>query len=63
MSVNSYIKKKRIELSQTLLLNSDDNIDDIAVRCGFVSRSFFTTAFTRECGASPLKFREANRKD
>ena len=63
LSVNSYIKKKRIELAQTLLLNSDDRIDDIATRCGFGSRSFFPTAFTKECGISPSQFRESHRRD
>ncbi len=62
-SVNSYIKKARIELAKVLLLNSDDNMDEIAVKCGFVSRSFFTTAFTKECGMPPARFRASTRRE
>ena len=63
LSVNSYIKKTRIDLAKMLLLNSDRNIDEIAAQCGFGSRSFFSTAFTRECGISPARFRETNRRN
>ena len=62
-SVNTYIKKARIELAKVLLLNSDDNMDEIAIKCGFISRSFFTTAFTKECGMPPAKFRASMRRD
>ena len=62
-SVNTYIKKARIELAKVLLLNSDDNMDEIAVKCGFISRSFFTTAFTKECGMPPAKYRASMRRD
>ena len=62
-SINTYIKKARIELSKVFLLNSDSNMDEIAIKCGFISRSFFTTAFTRECGMPPAKYRSSLRKD
>ena len=62
-SINTYIKKARIELAKVLLLNSDDNMDEIAVKCGFLSRSFFTAAFIKECGISPAKYRPTMRRD
>ena len=62
-SVNDYIKKARIDLAKVLLLNSDDNMDKIAAQCGFASRSFFSTVFTRECGMPPAKYRASMRKD
>lgn len=62
-SVNSYIKKARIEPAKVLLLNSDDNMDEIAVKCGFLSRSFFTTVFSKECGISPARFRASTRRE
>ena len=62
-SINSYIKKARIDLAKILLINSDANIDEVAIRCGFVSRSFFTTTFTKECGTSPAKYRQETRRD
>ena len=62
-SVNAYIKKARIELAKVLLLNSDENMDEIAIKCGFISRSFFTTAFTKECGMPPAKYRASMRRD
>jgi len=32
-------------------------MDEIAVRCGFVSSSFFSTAFAKGCGMPPAEYR------
>jgi transcriptional regulator GlxA family with amidase domain len=38
-------------------------MDEIAAKCGFVSRSFFSTTFSRECGMPPAKYRASMRRD
>lgn len=51
----SYIKKKRLELAETYLKNSnmDLSILDIALKCGYANQASFTKAFKGHFGYTP----------
>ncbi len=61
MSINSYIKKSRIEHASYLLVTTRMSIDDISEQLHFGNRNFFSKVFKDETGSSPAQFREAHR--
>lgn len=56
-SVAEELRLARIRRAKELLTASDLDIVDIAVRCGFDSKSGFTRAFHRETGRLPSAYR------
>jgi AraC-like DNA-binding protein len=52
-----YIHRRRIELSQALLLTTSDTISEIALRCGMSDQSHLTRAFRRMVGETPRSWR------
>lgn len=58
-SVSEYINDVRINQSQTLLLDSDLSIVEIARMCGFEDQSYFTKVFRKITGMTPKKYRES----
>ncbi|MCR5546605.1 MAG: AraC family transcriptional regulator [Lachnospiraceae bacterium] len=62
MSVNSYIKKIRIEQASFLLTATDMDIQEISSQLHFGNRNFFSKVFKEETGESPAYFRETHRK-
>ena len=57
VTVNGYIAKKRMDEAKTLLMNSSNQIGEIAVKCGFADIYSFSHAFRRATGFSPSKWR------
>lgn len=57
-TVSEYIHKKRIEKSVELLKNPDLSIEDIAQIIGYTSGSYYSKAFKKEKGISPLKYKK-----
>lgn len=57
-TLTDYIHMTRIRNVQSLLLNSDMAITDIAVNCGFNSFSQFNRVFQKLVGTSPSKYRK-----
>jgi AraC-like DNA-binding protein len=53
------IKLKRA--SQEILSHPDENIADIAYRCGFNTPSYFIKCFKKFYGMTPLSFRKQNQ--
>lgn len=47
----------RISLARTILLNSDDGLERVALRCGFGSVQYFGRIFHRRVGMTPGAFR------
>ena len=62
MSVNSYIKKARIDRASYLLMSTDMDIDDISALLHFGNRNFFTKIFKEETGSTPAKFRDDHKR-
>jgi len=61
-SPKKYIRRRRIELAQDLLRNSDLPLVDVALETGFGSQSCFTATFSELVGQSPGRFRERARR-
>jgi AraC family transcriptional regulator len=49
----------RIARSQILLAGTERSIVDIAAACGFLNKAHFSTAFSRQTGMSPSRYRAA----
>lgn len=58
ISVNDYLRKIRIERACLMLGTTGYSIDEIAVRTGFGSRSFFANTFKKYMGMTPVQYRQ-----
>ena len=57
-TVNEYIVKKRLSAAQNMLKkNSELNVTEIAMLCGFSDYNYFIRAFKKQFGITPLKYR------
>lgn len=56
-----YIVEKRMELAKILLLSTDDRIQDIAVKTGYLSAHSFARTFRGYEGVSPTEYRERRK--
>ena len=61
VSVHQYIKKKRIEKIENLLLSSDMSISEIAYHMGLNSDEHFASYFRSVKGINPHAFRTSHR--
>jgi AraC family transcriptional regulator len=52
-----YLTHRRIARAKTLLERTSRPLADVALACGFASQSSFTTAFARETGTTPGRWR------
>lgn len=57
-----FVLKLRMELASELLMDTNDKIQEIAVRCGFNDSNYFNRMFRREYNISPEQYRKANKK-
>ena len=62
MSINSYIKKARIDRACYLLVTTDMDIQEISDGLHFGDRSFFSKVFKKETGTTPAEFRAGHRR-
>ncbi|MDR2920498.1 MAG: AraC family transcriptional regulator [Tannerella sp.] len=58
VTLQRFIKKKRIHTACLLLLHSEYNIDQIAERTGFTNRYHFTRVFNEITGNTPAKYKK-----
>jgi len=56
-----YIQSIRLNAAIDLMLNTSLKLNDIAVRTGFDSNSYFTTFFKKMTGMSPMQYRNSHR--
>ena len=55
----AYLNRIRLERAQELLrLESSLSIGEIALQCGYRDPLYFSTAFRKHCGLSPLAYRK-----
>ncbi|MFC4099162.1 AraC family transcriptional regulator [Paenibacillus xanthanilyticus] len=57
MNVTDYVNAKRLVRAKELLLATDDNIETIALRCGFQGMRHFYHQFRKLTGVTPLTYR------
>lgn len=55
MPLQRYLRKRRLAMARTALLNGEMSIAEAAGRAGYNHAANFTTAFRREFGISPLQ--------
>ena len=57
-----FLQQKRLELSETLLLQTDLSIDEIVKKAGYENASFFRRKFKERYGTTPLNYRKRKVK-
>lgn len=57
-TINEFVIDKRIDLSKRILAFTNISIEELAGKCGFSSQSYFTRAFKKKTGLSPMQFRK-----
>jgi signal transduction histidine kinase/AraC-like DNA-binding protein/CheY-like chemotaxis protein len=57
ISVSDHISNIRLEKSKELLLNTNQNISEIAYSVGFSSPNYFSTSFKNKYGITPKEYR------
>ena len=58
MSARIWIRQRRIELAQGLMLTTDASLSEIALSCGMSDQSHFTRSFRRIVGETPASWRQ-----
>ena len=58
-----YLNQRRMEAACTLLKDTDYSIASISSTVGFSSQSYFTQAFRKKFGMTPIKYRQQNAPD
>ncbi len=58
MRPTQYIMKRKIELAQIMLMDSDKNLGEIAFDTGFCDLPHFSKTFTKRIGVTPTKYRQ-----
>jgi AraC family transcriptional regulator len=59
MPARIWIRHRRIELAQGLMLSTNASLSEIALSCGMSDQSHFTRSFRRIVGQSPSSWRHA----
>ena len=57
ISFSDFLKRYKINDAMDLLKNTDMNVTEIAMECGFESVRTFNRTFVKICGCSPTQFR------
>lgn len=58
-----YLNMIRVQKVCTMLIHTDDTIENIAMKCGFVTTSTLNRNFRKYLHEAPLKWRKAHRQD
>ena len=62
MSMDKYIRKRRIWEAKRLLMETDMTIRDIASECSYVDVGYFCTVFRKEENITPTRYRLTSRR-
>jgi AraC family transcriptional regulator len=59
---HAYVMRRRVQLAQTLMLNTMESLSQIAAQCGMADQAHFCKLFRRLVGESPNAWRRAHRR-
>ena len=59
VSLTNMIRDRRLKESVNFLINTDENISDIIIKCGFTDKSYFTVIFKNKYNMTPSAYRKA----
>lgn len=62
-TITEYILNKRMDAAKKLLEETEEKIQDISSRTGYISAQSFARAFRNSTGLSPAEWREMHRKE
>lgn len=57
-NISDYILHKRMKLAKKMLLETNEKVQDIAVKTGYMSAHSFARVFRKETGLAPKEYRE-----
>ena len=60
-SPRGYLRRRRVELAQNLMLSTHMSLAEIALECGLCDQSHLTKSFRRVVGISPSAWRRSRR--
>ncbi len=60
-SPQQYFKRLRLQAAKRLLIESEHNMQEVAIRCGFNSLAAFSREYKRFFSQSPLKYRQQHK--
>lgn len=58
ITMSTYMRKRKIEISKMMLANTEQNLDEIALSLSFCSQSHFGEVFLKEVGCTPATYRK-----
>ena len=61
ITIMEYVTKKRMELSEKLLITTDEPLREIAAAVGFSDVEYFSRTFKKHHGISPAAWRKENK--
>lgn len=61
VSITHYRNMQRLAMAKKMLIETDEKVLDIAMRCGYNSSSYFSEVFAHDEAMSPSKFRSLHR--
>lgn len=61
ITATEFVNDLRLNYAASKIINTDENITDIGLECGFYSISWFNKMFIKKYGMSPNKFRKRER--
>ncbi|MBC7925989.1 MAG: helix-turn-helix transcriptional regulator, partial [Bryobacteraceae bacterium] len=61
LTPHQYVLRARLNRAKQMITNSDAEIIDIALECGFSSQSHMTTLFRQKLGFTPAELRRERR--
>ena len=62
ISYAEYKRECKLEIAESMIVNGDERIIDIAFECGFNNISYFNRAFQKKYGMSPTEYRAHKRE-
>ena len=61
ITITEYITRKRMQLSEKLLISTDEPLREVAQASGFADVEYFSRTFKKHHGVSPAAWRKANK--
>jgi AraC-like DNA-binding protein len=58
LTPQKFLRRLRLRIASRALMNTDESLSEIALKCGFADQSHFSREFRRHFGRTPREYRE-----